>query len=43
MKIVTLFGSPRINGNTATLAKAFNKTAEDLVALARETARKVVS
>lgn len=28
MKIVTLFGSPRVNGNTATLAKIFNKTAE---------------
>ena len=30
MKIVTLFGSPRPNGNTATLAKQFNRTAEDL-------------
>ncbi len=28
MKIVTLFGSPRPNGNTATLAKAFMETAE---------------
>lgn len=30
MKIVALFGSPRVNGNTATLTKTFNKTAEDL-------------
>ncbi len=30
MKIVSLFGSPRVNGNTATLAKTFNETAEDL-------------
>ena len=30
MKVVALFGSPRANGNTATLAKTFNKTAEDL-------------
>ena len=30
MKVVTLFGSPRPNGNTATLAKRFNRTAEDL-------------
>ena len=30
MKVVTLFGSPRPNGNTATLAKQFNRTAEDL-------------
>jgi multimeric flavodoxin WrbA len=30
MKIVTLFGSPRPNGNTAALAKTFNKTAEEL-------------
>ncbi|MEJ2588230.1 MAG: flavodoxin family protein [Deltaproteobacteria bacterium] len=30
MKIVTLFGSPRADGNTATLAKTFNKTAEAL-------------
>ncbi len=28
MKIVALFGSPRPNGNTATLAKAFIETAE---------------
>jgi len=28
MKIVTLLGSPRANGNTATLANIFNKTAE---------------
>lgn len=28
MKVVTLFGSPRENGNTATLAKVFNETAE---------------
>lgn len=30
MKVVALFGSPRANGNTATLTKAFNKTAEEL-------------
>jgi multimeric flavodoxin WrbA len=30
MKIVALFGSPRANGNTATLTKTFNQTAEDL-------------
>ena len=30
MKIVALFGSPRANGNTATLTKTFNKTAEEL-------------
>ena len=30
MKIVSIFGSPRTNGNTATLAKFFNKTAEEL-------------
>ena len=30
MKVVVLFGSPRVNGNTATLAKAFIKTAEEL-------------
>jgi multimeric flavodoxin WrbA len=29
MKIVALFGSPRVNGNTATLTKTFNKTAEE--------------
>lgn len=29
MKVVTLLGSPRPNGNTATLAKAFNETAEE--------------
>ncbi len=28
MKIVTLLGSPRVNGNTNTLAKAFNETAQ---------------
>lgn len=28
MKVVTLLGSPRTNGNTATLAKAFNETAK---------------
>ena len=28
MKIVTLLGSPRANGNTAPLANIFNKTAE---------------
>ncbi len=28
MKVVTLFGSPRVNGNTARLAKEFNNTAE---------------
>ena len=28
MNVVTLYGSPRINGNTATLANVFNKTAE---------------
>ena len=33
MKIVSLLGSPRANGNTATLIKAFNKTAEDLGAV----------
>ena len=33
MKIVTLLGSPRANGNTATLAKTFNKTAEELGAV----------
>jgi multimeric flavodoxin WrbA len=33
MKIVTLFGSPRANGNTATLTKTFNKTAEELGAV----------
>jgi multimeric flavodoxin WrbA len=33
MKIVALFGSPRANGNTATLAKTFNKTAEELGAV----------
>jgi multimeric flavodoxin WrbA len=30
MKIVALFGSPRPDGNTATLTKTFIKTAEDL-------------
>ena len=30
MKIVALLGSPRTNGNTATLTKTFNKTAEEL-------------
>jgi multimeric flavodoxin WrbA len=30
MKIVALLGSPRANGNTATLTKTFNQTAEDL-------------
>ncbi len=30
MKVVALFGSPRANGNTATLTKTFIKTAEDL-------------
>jgi multimeric flavodoxin WrbA len=30
MKIVALFGSPRVNGNTAALTKIFNKTAEEL-------------
>ena len=30
MKVVTLLGSPRPNGNTATLAKAFNETAEEM-------------
>lgn len=30
MKVVTLFGSPRPNGNTATLANAFNETAEEM-------------
>ncbi len=30
MNVVALFGSPRANGNTATLTKIFNKTAEDL-------------
>lgn len=30
MKIVALFGSPRANGNTATLTKTFNETAEEL-------------
>jgi multimeric flavodoxin WrbA len=30
MKIVALFGSPRANGNTATLTKTFNRTAEEL-------------
>jgi multimeric flavodoxin WrbA len=30
MKIVALLGSPRANGNTATLTKTFNKTAEEL-------------
>lgn len=30
MKVVSLFGSPRPNGNTATLARRFNRTAEDL-------------
>jgi len=30
MKVVALFGSPRANGNTATLTKVFNKTAEEL-------------
>jgi len=30
MKVVTLLGSPRVNGNTATLAKVFNETAEKL-------------
>ena len=30
MKIVSLFGSPRTNGNTATLAKTFNKAAKEL-------------
>jgi multimeric flavodoxin WrbA len=30
MKAVALLGSPRANGNTATLAKAFNETAEEL-------------
>jgi multimeric flavodoxin WrbA len=30
MKVVTLLGSPRSNGNTATLAKAFNETAEEM-------------
>ena len=30
MKVVALFGSPRADGNTATLTKTFNKTAEDL-------------
>lgn len=33
MKIVSLFGSPRANGNTATLIKTFNKTAEELGAV----------
>lgn len=33
MKIVSLFGSPRVNGNTATLAKIFNKSAEELGAV----------
>ncbi len=33
MKIVTLFGSPRTDGNTATLAKTFTKTAEELGAV----------
>lgn len=30
MNIVTLLGSPRMNGNTSTLAKTFNTTAEEL-------------
>jgi multimeric flavodoxin WrbA len=30
MKVVSLFGSPRANGNTASLTKTFNKIAEDL-------------
>lgn len=30
MKVVTLLGSPRTNGNTATLARAFNETARHL-------------
>jgi hypothetical protein len=30
MKIAVLFGSPRANGNTATLTKTFIKTAEEL-------------
>ena len=30
MKVVSLFGSPRANGNTAALTKTFNKIAEDL-------------
>jgi multimeric flavodoxin WrbA len=30
MKVVALFGSPRVNGNTASLTKTFNKTVEDL-------------
>lgn len=29
MKVVTLLGSPRANGNTATLAKAFNEAAQE--------------
>jgi multimeric flavodoxin WrbA len=33
MKIVALLGSPRANGNTATLTRAFNKTAEELGAV----------
>ncbi|MGD9210115.1 MAG: flavodoxin family protein [Desulfobacteraceae bacterium] len=33
MRIVALFGSPRANGNTATLTKTFNKTAEALGAV----------
>ena len=28
MKVVTLLGSPRANGNTATLANVFNETTE---------------
>lgn len=30
MKVVSLFGSPRANGNSATLTKIFNQAAESL-------------